>query len=144
MARTALHEKDSGISTSLSPSTHSELSTAVSQPRSHPQRDSTNFTPNDHPQSHQDHSGQQIYQQTQPSHPSVEQFQGYSTQLRQEDQSLSLGNNSSQFPVTGSGGAWDPADMAVMDMLNGGITPWTAEYLTDGQSGGVDPFLFPF
>lgn len=67
-----------------------------------------------------------------------------STPLRQEDQSLSLGNNPSQFPLTGSGGAWDPADMAVMDMLNGGLTPWTAEYLTDGQSGGVDPFLFPF
>lgn len=44
---------------------------------------------------------------------------------------------------SGMGGAWDPADLAVMDMLDGGITPWTAEYLTDGQSG-VDPFLFPF
>ncbi|KAJ5815698.1 hypothetical protein N7474_007475 [Penicillium riverlandense] len=114
MARTALHERDSGISTSLSPSTHSELSTAVLQPRSLPQRDSTNFATSGHPQSHQDHSGQGLFQQT-PLH-----------------------------IITGSGGAWDPADMAVMDMLNGGITPWTAEYLTDGQSNGVDPFLFPF
>lgn len=145
MARTALHEKDSGISTSLSPSTQSELSTAVLQPRAQPQHASTEFTSNDHPQGHQqDRSGQEMYQHDPPSHLSVEQIQGYATSLRQEDQSSSLGNNPSHFPLTGSGGAWDPADMAVMDMLNGGITPWTAEYLTDGQSGGVDPFLFPF
>ncbi len=45
--------------------------------------------------------------------------------------------------ASGLGGSWDPADLAVMDMLDGGIAPWTQEYLTDGQSG-VDPFLFPF
>jgi hypothetical protein len=49
------------------------------------------------------------------------------------------------MPVAASvmNGPLDPADLAVMDMLDGGIVPWTEEYLTDGQSG-VDPFLFPF
>jgi hypothetical protein len=49
------------------------------------------------------------------------------------------------MPVAALGvsGPLDPADLAVMDMLDGGIAPRTEEYLTDGQSG-VDPFLFPF
>jgi hypothetical protein len=58
-----------------------------------------------------------------------------------EDPSLAMAN---LVPMAaGLGGTWDPGDLAVMDILDGGIAPWTAEYLTDGQSG-VDPFLFPF
>jgi hypothetical protein len=33
--------------------------------------------------------------------------------------------------------------MAIMNMIDDRTAPWSAEYLTDGQSG-VDPFLFPF
>jgi len=58
-----------------------------------------------------------------------------------EDHSIPMAN---MAPIANTlGGSWDPADLAVMDILDGGIAPWTAEYLTDGQSG-VDPFLFPF
>lgn len=43
----------------------------------------------------------------------------------------------------GIGGAWDSSDSEFMDMLDGGMTPWTADNLTDRQSG-VNSFLFPF
>lgn len=87
-----------------------------------------------------------IYEQSQGSYPGgsdisvLDQLYPPSQQNR-EDSGMAF--NPLLALGSGMGGAWDPADLAVMDMLDGGIAPWTAEYLTDGQSG-VDPFLFPF
>jgi hypothetical protein len=72
----------------------------------------------------------------------IPSFGNPSPLTRPEDPSLNS-NSFPQFSAFGSTGSWDPAEMAVMNMLDDGIAPWTAEYLTVGQSG-VDPFLFPF
>jgi hypothetical protein len=92
-------------------------------------------------------SGQEHPQHPHPPQPNdrsavLHSFDNPHSSTRSDD--LSLNSNSfSQFSVFGSTGPWDPAEMAVMNMLDDGIAPWTAGYLTDGQSG-VDPFLFPF
>lgn len=138
MARTALHEKDVQTSASNSPSTQNTSSPLGARSRLGRARyrgQSSVGTPHVPPQ---------------PSDQTIDTFgsntfQGfdnfYLPQTR-EDPTIALGNLA---PMTapGLGGTWDPADLAVMDILDGGIAPWTAEYLTDGQSG-VDPFLFPF
>lgn len=72
----------------------------------------------------------------------IQAFENAPVLSRSEDQSLNS-DPFPQFPAFGTSGSWDSSEMAVMNMLSDGITPWTAEYLTDGQSG-VDPFLFPF
>jgi len=138
MARTALHEKDAQTSASNSPSTQNTSSPRVARSRlgrnrfqdqsrvGTPQFASPALT-----QSLNGFSNPNIYH-------GMENF--YFPQSR-EDHSIPMAN---MAPIANTlGGSWDPADLAVMDILDGGIAPWTAEYLTDGQSG-VDPFLFPF
>ncbi|KAJ5609293.1 hypothetical protein N7528_009860 [Penicillium herquei] len=69
--------------------------------------------------------------------------QSHATTQRDGEYSSFTPNNSSSISQPVFGDIWDPTDSALMDMLDGGMTPWTADYLTDGQSG-IDPFLFPF
>lgn len=140
MARTALHDKDTQSISSNSPSMNTAFSprsishSGVSQHHQHlgaevtarvDQRDPGNFN--------SFHSSQGT------TH--IDHFYSQSGQTR-DDASMTL-NNIGLLPTNGMLGPWDTTDLAVMDMLDGGISPWTADYLTDGQSG-VDPFLFPF
>jgi hypothetical protein len=62
--------------------------------------------------------------------------------MRSDEASFNL-NHLPQFPPFGTVGSWDPSEMAFMNMIDDRTASWSAEYLTDGQSG-VDPFLFPF
>ncbi|KAJ5234742.1 uncharacterized protein N7469_003910 [Penicillium citrinum] len=138
MARTALHEKDVQTSASNSPSTQNTSSPKVARSRLGRNR-------------FQDQSRVETPQFASPAltqslnaFPNPNIYHGmenlYFPQSR-EDPSIPMAN---MAPMANTlGGSWDPADLAVMDILDGGIAPWTAEYLTDGQSG-VDPFLFPF
>ncbi|KAJ5947725.1 hypothetical protein N7466_000740 [Penicillium verhagenii] len=140
MARTALHEKDSQKSASFSPSTQSSTSPSFAarrhlQPRQRQEMEA--------PAHSFRHYGQQTQGSLQgsPVTTAVEQLYTPSNQNR-EDSSL-LFNTPGSLSGPGIGSAWDPSDLAFMDMLDGGLIPWTADYLTDGQSG-VDPLLFPF
>lgn len=138
MARTALHEKGAQKSASNSPSTQNTSSPATkrsrlgrSRNRDQPRMEMPVAPSPTSAQTLNEFPGSSIY-------PGMEHF--YMPQSR-EDPSMAMG---SLIPMNaGLSGTWDPADLAVMDILDGGIAPWTAEYLTDGQSG-VDPFLFPF
>ncbi|CAI7596646.1 unnamed protein product [Penicillium bialowiezense] len=123
MARTALHGKDPRGSASNSPLT------------------STTASPGLQPNSAANHLQQTPISR---AHGSgiIQAFDNAPVLSRSEDQSLNS-DPFPQFPAFGTSGSWDSSEMAVMNMLSDGITPWTAEYLTDGQSG-VDPFLFPF
>ncbi|KAJ5919869.1 hypothetical protein N7454_009704 [Penicillium verhagenii] len=140
MARTALHEKDSQTSASFSPSTHSSTSPSfAARPQLQPGQRQEMEAPA--------HAFRHFGQQTQgsfqgsPVAPAAEQLYTPSNQNR-EDSSLVF-NTPGSLSGPGIGAAWDPSDLAFMDMLDGGLIPWTADYLTDGQSG-VDPLLFPF
>ncbi|KAJ5334027.1 uncharacterized protein N7506_007810 [Penicillium brevicompactum] len=142
MARTALHGKDPRGSASNSSLTSTTASPGTFQSRA--ARRQSNHTPhvtNLLPSSTTEHP-----QQTPISRPHgsgvVQAFDNAPVLSRPEYQSLGS-DPFPQFRQFGTNGSWDPAEMAVMNMLNDGVTPWTAEYLTDGQSG-VDPFLFPF
>ncbi|CAG8374419.1 unnamed protein product [Penicillium salamii] len=142
MARSALHGKDGRGSASNSP-----LTSNTTSPGTFQSRGMSRFS-NHNPrvQGLQTPSEQDQFQQTSMSRPdrfdTIHAFDNAPPLPRSEDQSLNY-EIFSQYPAFGPSGSWDPAEMAVMNMLNDGITPWTAEYLTDGQSG-VDPFLFPF
>ncbi|KAJ5988597.1 hypothetical protein N7481_003807, partial [Penicillium waksmanii] len=138
MARTALHEKGAQSSASNSPSTQNTASPVATRSRLGRTR-------------HRDQSRVDVIQMPSPTSgqtlnefPGSNIYQGmenfYLPQHR-EDPSLEMANLAPM--AAGLGGTWDPGDLAVMDILDGGIAPWTADYLTDGQSG-VDPFLFPF
>ncbi|KAJ5365265.1 hypothetical protein N7517_008151 [Penicillium concentricum] len=138
MARTALHGKDTRGSTSDSPSTTDTASPGISQSRtsvgqSHGNFNITTLQPiPGREQLHQPHSAR-----IEDRSAMIQPF--YSAP---EVQSISS-NNFPQFASFGTAGVWDPVEMAVMNMLDDGTSPWPAEYLTGGQSG-VDPFLFPF
>ena len=140
MARTALHEKDSQSSASHSPSTQNSASPIFAsgpihfQSRPRPQVQA--------PAETCDHNGEQSHGSLQGSNgaPAVESC--ISPNHGRDDASSVL-NTIDSLSGPGIEGTWDPSDLAFMDMLDGGMTPWTAEYLTDGHSG-VDPFLFPF
>lgn len=69
-------------------------------------------------------------------------FEVASAPIRPDDSSFNF-NTFPQYPALGTVGSWDPSEMAIMNMIDDRMAPWSAEYLTDGQSG-VDPFLFPF
>lgn len=129
MARTALHEKDQ-ISASNSPSTNTSISGATA-------RASARAVERSPRRIHQDQQHPNTSFQGPNAHPGMEQF--YFAPSATEHTPMSL---NTMMPLAASG-PWDPANLAVMDILDGGIAPWTEEYLTDGQSG-VDPFLFPF
>ncbi|KAJ5103173.1 hypothetical protein N7532_003702 [Penicillium argentinense] len=139
MARTALHEKDNQCSASNSPSTQTTASPTTARSRLGRARNrnpSNMGTP------------QALLQSPDPTFHGIQgpgNFQNmgqlYIPQTR-EDPSLAMGNMG-PMAAPGFGGTWDLADLAVFDILDGGIAAWTAEYLTDGQTG-VDPFLFPF
>lgn len=141
MARTALHEKDSQSSASHSPSTQNSASPMFAsgpihfQSRPRPQVQTSAETCG--------LNGEQSQGSLQGSDgaPTVESLCIPPNQSRDDTSSVFSAIESLSGP--GIGGTWDPSDLAFMDMLDGGMTPWTAEYLTDGQSG-VDPFLFPF
>lgn len=141
MARTALHEKDSQSSASRSPSTQSSTSSRIAsgpilfKPRPRPQVRTPAETYGD------------IREQSQGSpqesneDPTMESLCIPPNQNR--DDTSSVFNTIDLLSGPSVEGAWEPSDLALMNMLDGGMTPWTADYLTDGQSG-VDPFLFPF
>lgn len=133
MARTALHEKDQ-ISASNSPSTNNPTSPATIRARAL----AVAATPENH---HQDQQHPSTSFQAPNGLPGMD-HDYFAPNNAREDSFVAM---SGMMPLaaSGFGGSWDPADLAVMDMLDGGIAPWTQEYLTDGQSG-VDPFLFPF
>lgn len=141
MARTALHEKDTQSLASRSPSTQNSASLKFApgpigfQPRPRPQVQPPAIT--------YGHNGEQSQGALQGSNaaPIMDSLCIPPNQSR--DDTSSVFNAVDSLSGLGIGGAWDPSDLAFMDMLDGGMTPWTADYLTDGQSG-VDPFLFPF
>lgn len=133
MARTALHEKDQ-ISASNSPSTNNPTSPTTMRVRAR----EIAATPQNHHQDQQ-HSSTSFHS---PSGLSGMDPYYFAPNNAREDSSMAM-SGLMPLAASGLGGPWDPADLAVMDMLDGGIAPWTQEYLTDGQSG-VDPFLFPF
>jgi hypothetical protein len=133
MARTALHEKDQ-TSASNSPSTNSPTSPATARSRALAvaRTQQSHYQDQQHASaSFQGHNGLT----------GMEQF--YLAPNSARDYHSMAMNGMMPFAGSGMTGPLDPADLAVMDMLDGGIAPWTEEYLTDGQSG-VDPFLFPF
>lgn len=140
MARTALHDKDVQSNGSHSPSTQNTASSPHAAPNSSqgqhgPRSVETPIRANQrHPQTYNSYHANQAIA-------SIDQLYLPSGQAR-DDTPMTFGNLSS-LSASGMGATWDPADFAVMDMLDGGIAPWTADYLIDGQSG-VDPFLFPF
>jgi hypothetical protein len=130
MARTALHEKDQ-ISVSNSPSTNNHNSPATARVR-------TRRTPRSLHQNQQ-HSNNSLQ-----NHNGLPGMEHAYLAPNNAAGSIPLSMNGMvPFTASGLGGPWDPANLAVMDILDGGIAPWTEEYLTDSQSG-VDPFLFPF
>lgn len=133
MARTALHGKDSRGSTSNSPST-----TNTNSPRRFQSR--TSHRPHQTPGQEQTQGPQrsQIDERTDMLPP----FEVASASIRPDDSSFNF-NTFPQYPPLGTVGSWDPSEMAIMNMIDDRTAPWSAEYLTDGQSG-VDPFLFPF
>ena len=140
MARTALYGKDTRGSTSSSPNTASPGTFQSNAARRQPHR-------NPHMTGLQPVFGQEHLQHSHSPRPNgrsavIRSFDNAPPLTRPEDPSLNS-NSFPQFPPFGTTGSWDPAEMAVMNMLDDGIAPWTAEYLTDGQSG-VNPFLFPF
>ncbi|KAJ5280436.1 hypothetical protein N7478_005808 [Penicillium angulare] len=139
MARTALHDRDTHSSPSTSPKTHKSISSPhqVHRQKQLPFQQMRGL----------DISSPMYNQQSQSS------LQGEgkvpvldsSCVLPQPNTEHSVfgSNQATSIPELGNEDMWDPTDFAVLDMLDGGIAPWTAEYLTDGQSG-IDPFLFPF
>lgn len=138
MARTALHERDTQSSASNSPITHKATSSpqSASGQKQLPSK-STRALEIISPMYHQqlqclqgDGQPPALDSLCVPSQPPMEA-------------SAFISNQATSLSGLEIGGTWDPADFAVMDILDGGIAPWTAEYLTDGQSG-IDPFLFPF
>ncbi|KAJ5307544.1 hypothetical protein N7476_008200 [Penicillium atrosanguineum] len=133
MARTALHEKDQS-STSTSPSTNTSISAAVARARARAVE-----RPPRRVQQHQQHPNTSF--QGLNGLPGMDQIY-FAPNSATESTPMSM-NDMVPLAASGLGGPWDPANLAVMDILDGGIAPWTEEYLTDGQSG-VDPFLFPF
>ncbi|KAJ5823869.1 hypothetical protein N7447_006209 [Penicillium robsamsonii] len=138
MARTALHGKDTRGSTSNSPSTTNPASPGILQPRTTAGQSLQNLNIT---------ALQPIPVREQSYQPHTSRIDDRSTMVQPfysapEVQSISS-NNFPQLSSFGTTGSWDPAEMAVMNMLDDGTSPWPAEYLTGGQSG-VDPFLFPF
>jgi hypothetical protein len=144
MARTALHDMSTRGSSSKSPSTIDTASPGTFQ-YNVTRRQSYR---NSHLPGLQLIPGQEHLQQSQLPRPSdrsavIHSFDNAPLPSTRPEVPLLNTNNFPQFPAFATTGSWDPAEMAVMNMLDDGIAPWTAEYLTDGQSG-VDPFLFPF
>ncbi|KAJ5206639.1 hypothetical protein N7491_002746, partial [Penicillium cf. griseofulvum] len=138
MARTALHGKDTRGSTSGSPSTTNTASPGISRSRTTVAQPYQNLNIiNLQPIPGREQSDQLHSSQIDDRSAMIQPF--YSAP---EAQSISS-NNFPQFSSFGTAGSWDPAEMAVMNMLDDGTSPWPAEYLTGAQSG-VDPFLFPF
>ncbi|KAJ5108491.1 hypothetical protein N7456_005166 [Penicillium angulare] len=139
MARTALHDRDTHSPPSTSPKTHKTISSPrqvnmQSHPPSKPTRGLQISSPsyNQQSQSSLHGEGQVLALDS-------------SCVLPQPntEPSVFASNQATSMSELGNGDIWDPTDFAVLDILDGGIAPWTAEYLTDGQSG-IDPFLFPF
>ena len=133
MARTALHGKDSRGSTLNSPSTTNTNSPRTFRSRTHHERHQTREQ-----EQTQGPQRSQIDERTDMLPP----FEVACVQIRPVDSSFNF-NTFPQFPPLGTIGSWDPSEMAIMNMIDDRTAPWSAEYLTDGQSG-VDPFLFPF
>ncbi|KAJ5524402.1 hypothetical protein N7494_011052 [Penicillium frequentans] len=141
MARTALHEKDTQSSASHSPSTQNSASPRFAsgpihfQPRPRPQVQTPAIT--------HGHNVEQSQESLQGNNGASIMDSLCIPPNQSRDDTPSVFNALDSLSGPGIGDAWDSSDLAFMDMLDGGMTPWTADYLTDGQSG-VDPFLFPF
>ncbi|KAJ5676184.1 hypothetical protein N7462_009081, partial [Penicillium macrosclerotiorum] len=135
MARTALHEKDARTS-SKSPSAIIHISASSTSKTS--RQEFYNGSAENAPF----HTDAQTRTFEFSNRSSIIDGPFYLPDQQRHNPSLAW-NNFSQLRPTGNAGNWDLTDLAMMDILDGGISPWTAEYLTDGQSG-IDPFLFPF
>ena len=140
MARTALNKRDAQSSASNSPPTINAASSPTLAPRqSYLPPQQTREVPSQ--ASHEDQKQPQDISQFCNGSPAQGGYWLTPSNIR-EFPSLAFNDPVSVLDADLEG-SWDPANVAVLNMLDGGIPPWMADHLNDGHSA-VDPLLFPF